>query len=191
MFWTVKYLIIGLGNPGDEYKNTRHNIGYTVLDTLAKKSSASFSDKRYGFVADIKHRGKTMILVKPTTFMNLSGKAVDYYIKKEKVPVEKTLIVVDDIALPFGSIRIRNKGGSAGHNGLEHIEYTLGTNVYNRLRFGIGNDFNKGGQVDYVLGEWTEEEKLLLPARIELAIEAILSFPILGIERTMNFYNNK
>ena len=109
----MKYLIIGLGNPGDEYKNTRHNIGYTVLDTLAKKSSTSFSDKRYGFVADIKHRGKTMILVKPTTFMNLSGKAVDYYIKKEKVPVEKTLIVVDDIALPFGSIRIRNKGGSA------------------------------------------------------------------------------
>ena len=118
----MKYLIIGLGNPGDEYKNTRHNIGYTVLDNLVKKSGTSFSDKRYGFVANIKHRGKNLVLVKPTTFMNLSGKAVNYYMKKEKIPIEKTMIIVDDIALPFGSVRIRNKGGSAGHNGLEDIE---------------------------------------------------------------------
>lgn len=187
----MKYLVLGLGNPGDEYKNTRHNIGYKVLDFLAEKSNTCFSDQRYGFVANMKHRGKTLVLVKPTTYMNLSGKAVNYYLQKEHIPIEKMMIVVDDLAIPFGSIRIRHKGGCAGHNGLENIEEILGTNVYNRLRFGIGNEFSRGTQVDYVLGEWSEDELKLLPPRIELAADAILSFPILGIERTMNFYNKK
>lgn len=187
----MKYLIVGLGNPGLDYYNTRHNIGFRVLDFLAGKSGISFSDKRYGFRAELKHRGRTLILVKPTTFMNLSGKAVNFYLQKEKIPVENLLIIVDDIAIPFGSIRIKTKGGSGGHNGLESIQNILGTNNYNRLRFGIGSEFPQGHQVDYVLGEWSEEEKQGLKPRLELACEAITSFPITGIERTMNFYNNK
>jgi PTH1 family peptidyl-tRNA hydrolase len=187
----MKYLIIGLGNPGLEYKNTRHNIGYTVLDSLAEKSSTSFLAKRYGLRTEIKIKARTLVLVKPTTFMNLSGKAVNYYLNQENIPIEKMLIVVDDIAMPFGSIRIKMKGGSGGHNGLQNIEDILGNNNYNRLRFGIGNEFNQGRQVDYVLGEWNEEEKKLLTERIEIVIDAIKDFPILGIERTMNFFNNK
>ncbi|PLX08708.1 MAG: aminoacyl-tRNA hydrolase [Marinilabiliales bacterium] len=186
----MKYLIIGLGNPGLEYYNTRHNIGFRVLDFLAGKSGISFSDKRYGFRAEYKTRGRTLILVKPTTFMNLSGKAVNYYLQKEKVPLENLMIIVDDIALPFGTIRIKSKGGSGGHNGLQNIEQILGGN-YNRLRFGIGNEYHQGQQVNYVLGEWDEQEKQNLSKRIEIAAEAIEKFPILGIERTMNYYNNK
>jgi len=187
----MKYLIVGLGNPGVEYKNTRHNIGYTVLDSLAEKSSIVFSDKRYGFRAELKHKGRILILVKPTTFMNLSGKAVNYYLQFENIPIENMMIVVDDLALPFGTVRIKSKGGSGGHNGLQHIEETIGTNVYNRMRFGIGSEFRQGQQVDYVLGNWEKEELLTLQSRIDLATDAILSFPVTGIERTMNFFNNK
>jgi len=187
----MKYLIVGLGNPGVEYYNTRHNIGFRVLDFLAEKSGISFIDKRYGFRAEYKTRGKTFILVKPSTFMNLSGKAVNYYLQKEKIPIEKMMIVVDDLALPFGTIRIKSKGGNGGHNGLTNIEQIMGTTKYNRLRFGIGNVFGQGQQVNYVLGEWEDAEKKTLNERIALAAEAIEKFPQLGIERTMNFYNNK
>jgi PTH1 family peptidyl-tRNA hydrolase len=187
----MKYLIVGLGNPGLDYYNTRHNIGFRVLDFLVGKSGISFSDKRYGFRAELKTKGKTLILVKPSTYMNLSGKAVNYYLQKEKIPIEKMMIVVDDIALPLGTIRIKLKGGNGGHNGLQNIEEIIGTTNYNRLRFGIGNDFGQGNQVNYVLGEWTDEEKQNLNKRIEIAAEAIEKFPRLGIERTMNYYNNK
>ncbi len=187
----MKYLIIGLGNPGIDYYNTRHNIGFRVLDFLAGKSGISFIDKRYGFRAEYKTRGKTFILVKPTTFMNLSGKAVNYYLQKEKIPIERLMIIVDDLAIPFGSIRVKSKGGNGGHNGLTSIEQILGTSNYNRLRFGIGNQFGQGQQVNYVLGEWDEEEKKTLAERIDLAAEVIEKFPIIGIERTMNYYNKK
>lgn len=187
----MKYLIIGLGNPGLEYYNTRHNIGFRVLDFLAGKSGISFIDKRYGFRAEYKTRGRTLVLVKPSTFMNLSGKAVNYYLQKEKIQIENMMVIVDDIALPFGTIRIKSKGGAGGHNGLTSIEQILGNSHYNRLRFGIGNEFNQGQQVNYVLGEWDETEKQNLNKRIEIATEAIEKFPILGIDRTMNFYNNK
>ena len=186
----MKYLIIGLGNPGVEYANTRHNIGFLVLEALAKSASTFFSDKRYGFVSEIKIKGKTLVLVKPTTFMNLSGRAVNYYLQKEKIPIENLMIIVDDIALPFGTIRIKPKGSSGGHNGLQHIEDIIGSN-YARLRFGIGNQFSQGRQVNYVLGEWNEEEEKLLPQRIEVAVEAIKNFPIIGLERTMNYFNSK
>lgn len=187
----MKYLIIGLGNPGLEYENTRHNIGYQVLDNLAKESGTSFSDKRYGFKAEIKYKARNIVLVKPTTFMNLSGRATNYYLKKEKIPVEKLLIIVDDIALPLGKIRIKTKGGSGGHNGLANIEDIIATNQYARLRFGIGGDFYFGAQSNYVLGEWTPEEKEIIDKKIPLACEAVKSFATIGIERTMNFYNNK
>ena len=187
----MKYLIVGLGNPGLEYYNTRHNIGFRVLDFLAEKSSISFSDKRYGFRSEFKIKGRTLVLVKPTTYMNLSGKAINYYMQKEKIPIERVLIIVDDIALPFGTIRIKSKGGSGGHNGLSHIESTLGDSNYFRLRFGVGSDFGQGRQVDYVLGEWSDEEKSKLKERMQIAIEAISQFPLIGIQRTMNFYNNK
>ncbi|MDL2262570.1 aminoacyl-tRNA hydrolase [Bacteroidales bacterium OttesenSCG-928-I21] len=187
----MKYLIVGLGNPGLEYQNTRHNIGFTVLDSLVKESGAVFFDKRYAYRAEIKYRGRTLILIKPTTFMNLSGRAVNYYLKQEKIPVENMLVVVDDIALAFGTIRIKPKGSSGGHNGLQHIEDILCSNNYVRLRFGIGNNFGQGYQSNYVLGEWTKDEKEKLPERINVAIDAIKNFPILGIERTMNFFNNK
>jgi PTH1 family peptidyl-tRNA hydrolase len=187
----MKYLIVGLGNPGLEYKNTRHNIGFTVLDSLAEKSGIVFLDKRYGYRAELKVKGKTLILVKPTTFMNLSGKAINYYLQFENIPIEKMMIVVDDLALPFGTIRIKSKGGSGGHNGLQHIEETIGTAEYNRMRFGIGAEFGKGQQVNYVLGEWEKQELEKMQERIELACEAIKSFPLTGIERTMNYFNNK
>lgn len=187
----MKYLIVGLGNPGEKYKNTRHNIGYRVLDFLAESAGISFFDKRYAYVSEMKHKGKTLILVKPTTYMNLSGKAVNYYLQAEKIPIENLMVVVDDLSLELGKIRIKAKGSSGGHNGLQHIQDLLGTVNYNRLRFGIGNNFHQGEQVDYVLGEWTDDELKVLPERIELAAEAIKSFPIIGIDRTMNYYNNK
>ncbi|HOZ31081.1 MAG TPA: aminoacyl-tRNA hydrolase [Bacteroidales bacterium] len=187
----MKYLIVGLGNPGDEYRNSRHNIGYKVLDSLAEKSGIVFSDKRYAYVAELKVRGKILVLIKPTTYMNLSGNAVNYYLKKEKVPLEKMMIIVDDLALPLGAIRIKTKGGSGGHNGLQHIEDILGCNDYIRMRIGIGDEFNQGQQVDYVLGEWTKEEMEKLSAKVVIAADAVLSFPHIGIERTMNLFNNK
>ncbi|MDD3741672.1 MAG: aminoacyl-tRNA hydrolase, partial [Bacteroidales bacterium] len=176
----MKYLIVGLGNPGEDYKNSRHNVGYTVLDSLARKFGTVFSDKRYAYVAEIKVRGKILVLVKPTTYMNLSGNAVNYYLKKEKMPIENMMIVVDDLALPLGTIRIKTKGGSGGHNGLQHIEDTLACNNYIRMRVGIGSEFNPGHQVDYVLGDWTNEEIKNMSDKIDLAVDAILSFPHIG-----------
>lgn len=187
----MKYLVAGLGNLGEEYAHTRHNIGFDVLDALAGASNISFKDKRYGFVSEMKYRARTYVLLKPSTFMNLSGNAVRYWLRKEKIPLEKLLVVVDDIALPFGTLRLRAKGGDAGHNGLNHIQTILGTTGYARLRFGIGNDFYSGQQVDYVLSGWTDEQEKALPERIELAGEIIRSFGVIGLERTMNMYNNK
>jgi len=187
----VKYLIAGLGNIGDEYSRTRHNIGFDILDALAGASNISFKDKRYGFVAEYKHRARTYILLKPSTYMNLSGNAVRYWLKKEKLDLDRLLVVVDDLALPFGTLRLRAKGGDAGHNGLNHIQNILGTAGYARLRFGIGSDFHQGQQVDYVLSGWSEEEEKALPERIDQACEIIRSFGTLGLQRTMNHFNNK
>lgn len=187
----MNYLIAGLGNIGVEYTPTRHNIGFSVLDALVKLSDTVFSDARLGAIANIKIKGRNIILLKPSTYMNLSGKAVNYYLQKEKIPIENLLVVVDDIALAFGTIRLKSKGSSGGHNGLQHIEETLNSQNYARLRFGIGNNFSTGQQINYVLGEWNENEKKLLPERINIAIEAIKTFPLLGIERTMNLFNNK
>lgn len=185
----MKYLITGLGNIGDEYKNTRHNIGFTILDAWAHASNISFKDGRYGFTATIKWKGRIFILLKPSTYMNLSGNAVNYWLRKEKIPVENLLVVVDDLAIPTGSIRLRARGGSGGHNGLEHISSVLGTQSYARLRFGIGDSFSRGHQVDHVLGEWSSEEKAIIEKRIGLAIEIIQSFGFAGLELTMTRYN--
>ena len=187
----MKYLIAGLGNIGPEYKNTRHNIGFQILDALAGASNISFSDKRYGFIAEYKYKARNFILLKPTTYMNLSGKAVAYWLQKEDIEITNLLVLVDDLALPFGTIRLRAKGGAGGHNGLENINQVLGRNDYTRLRFGIGDNFHKGFQVDYVLGEWSREEQKELPAKIDNCIEIINSFGTIGTERTMNFFNKK
>lgn len=187
----MKYLIAGLGNIGAEYSNTRHNIGFIVLDALARASNTSFSTKRYGDIAQIKHKGRTFILLKPSTYMNLSGKAISYWLQAEKIPIEKLLVVTDDIALPIGTLRLRYKGSDGGHNGLFDIIETLGTQNFARLRFGVGGDFPKGSQVQYVLGQLTPEEIEILPERCEKSAEIIFSFGTIGIERTMNFYNKK
>ncbi len=187
----MKYLIAGLGNIGPEYKNTRHNIGFQILDAFAEASNISFNDKRYGFVSEYKYKSRIFVLLKPTTYMNLSGRAVNYWLQKEKIPVEKLLVLVDDIALPFGIIRMRAKGGPGGHNGLANIQNVLGRNDYARLRFGIGDEFHTGFQVDYVLSEWTKEEQRQLPEKIDHCIEMIKSFGTIGVERTMNFFNKR
>lgn len=187
----MKYLIAGLGNIGSEYHYTRHNIGFRVLDALAKASNIVFTDKRYGEVAELKVKGRTLILLKPSTFMNLSGNAVRYWMQQEKIPIENLLVVVDDLALPFGTLRLKGKGSDAGHNGLKHIQTTLGTQNYPRLRFGIGNDFPKGMQVDYVLSNFSKEEENLLPEKFHVCEEIIKSFCLAGIQNTMNQYNNK
>ena len=187
----MKFLIAGLGNIGPEYKNTRHNIGFQILDTLGSATNSSFNDKGYGFVAEYKYKGRTFILLKPTTYMNLSGRAVNYWLQKEKIPLEKMLVLVDDIALPFGELRMKARGGPGGHNGLQNISDVLGTHNFPRLRFGIGDQFHPGFQVDYVLSDWSGEEQKVLPEKIDRAIEMIQSFGTIGIERTMNFYNKR
>ena len=187
----MKYLIVGLGNIGAEYANTRHNIGFKVLDALAEASNTVFKTKRYGDVAEAKYKGRTMILLKPSTFMNLSGKAVRYWMDTEKIPVENTLIIVDDIAIPFGVLRMRMKGSAGGHNGLKNISEILGHDNYSRIRYGVGGDFPKGHQIDYVLGEWSDEELKNMPDRLKIFCDAILSFTTIGMERTMNFFNKK
>lgn len=187
----MKYLIVGLGNIGEEYANTRHNIGFKVVDAFAKACDVAFTTKRYGDIAEAKYKGRTFILLKPSTYMNLSGKAVSYWMQAEKIPLEHVFVIVDDIALPIGAIRIREKGSDGGHNGLKHINEIIGTQAYARLRFGIGDKFAKGKQVDYVLGKWTEEEEKQLPTLIEHSVEAIKAFGTIGIERTMNFHNKK
>lgn len=187
----MKYLIVGLGNIGEEYRETRHNIGFMVLDALAKASNIVFSDGRYGTTAHLSLKGQQLILLKPSTYMNLSGNAVRYWMQQEKIPLENVLIVVDDLALPFGTLRLKGKGSDAGHNGLKHIAATLGTQNYARLRFGIGNDFPRGGQIDFVLGHFDEEAMKLMPERLEVAQEIIKSFCLAGLNNTMNQYNNK
>ncbi|MFI3330884.1 MAG: aminoacyl-tRNA hydrolase [Rikenellaceae bacterium] len=187
----MKYLIVGLGNIGAEYANTRHNIGFKVVDALSKASDISFKSSRYGDVAELKHKGRTLILLKPSTYMNLSGKAVSYWLKQEKIPVENMLVIVDDIALPYGSIRIRSKGSDGGHNGLKNINEQLNTQSYARVRFGIGGDFPKGFQVDYVLGEWTKEETDLMGERLEYCGKIIKDFALNPLDRVMNTYNKK
>lgn len=185
----MKYLIAGLGNIGEEYKDTRHNIGFMVLDALSMASNTVFTDQRYGSVTTLKHKGRIFVLLKPSTYMNLSGNAVSYWLKKEKIPVENLLVVVDDIALPLGSFRMRSKGGAGGHNGLSHISSVLGTDEYARIRVGIGSEFSKGKQCSYVLGKISPSEKQFLSGRIEIIIEMIKSFGSIGTELTMTAFN--
>ena len=188
---TCKYLITGLGNIGSEYANTRHNIGFMMLDRLAEEEKFVFADNRYGSVAEYKHRGCVFVLLKPSTYMNLSGLAVNYWLKKKKVEPDRLLVLVDDLALPFGTLRLKGKGSDGGHNGLKSINEVIGTQDYARLRFGVGNQFEQGRQMDFVLSEWTEEEATALPDRLKLTSDIIRSFATVGIERTMNLFNNK
>lgn len=187
----MKYLIAGLGNIGAEYAHTRHNIGFDVLDALAGASNIAFASDRYGSVAEMRVKGRTLVLLKPSTFMNLSGKAVAYWLQREKIEVENLLVVVDDIALPFGSLRLRARGSDGGHNGLKDINAVLGSDAYARLRFGIGGDFPRGMQIEHVLGKWTPDEQAALPPRLDAAGEIVRSFATQGLERTMNLYNKK
>jgi len=188
----MKQLIVGLGNIGDEYADTRHNIGFMILDALAKASNVVFDvNKRYGALAELRLKNKQLLLLKPYTYMNLSGNAVRYRMQKEKIELENLLIVVDDIALPFGALRLKPGGSDAGHNGLKSIQDVLRTTQYCRLRFGVGKDFHPGGQVNYVLSPFTGEEQKQLPERIEKAVEIVKSFVLAGTDITMNLYNNK
>lgn len=187
----MKYLVVGLGNIGSEYEETRHNIGFKVLDAFAEASGLVFETKRYGDVAVVKFKGRQLILLKPSTFMNLSGKAVNYYLQQEKVPLSNLLVVTDDLALPFGKLRMRAKGSDGGHNGLKNINQILGRNDYARIRFGIGAEFSRGQQVNYVLDHWADEERLHLQPRIDAAVDMIKGFATIGVSRTMSAYNNK
>ena len=186
-----KILIAGLGNPGPKYKYTRHNIGFLVADRLAEKLNANFIKERYGEVAKANYRGKRFVILKPATYMNLSGKAVRYWLEKEKIDKNNLMVITDDVNLDFGTIRIRPKGSDGGHNGLKSIQELLGTTQYPRLRFGIGKDYPKGGQVDYVLGKWTTEQMENLPELIDTAVEALTNFALEGLQRTMNKFNKK
>ena len=186
-----KFLIVGLGNIGAEYVNTRHNIGFKIVDFFAKKEGVNFETVKLGALAEYKFKGRTFLLLKPNTYMNLSGKAVHYWMEKEKIPLENILVITDDLNLSFGKIRIKPKGSDGGHNGLKSIHATLNTTDYNRFRFGISDEFKKGKQVDYVLGEWDEDEKTKLPERLELASEIIKSFGTAGLENTMTTFNGK
>ena len=186
-----KFLIVGLGNIGTEYVNTRHNIGFKILDFFARKEQISFQDLKLGAVANFKFKGKSFTLLKPNTFMNLSGKAVRFYMDKENIAKENVLIIADDLNLAFGSIRFRSKGSDGGHNGLKNINLLLNSQEYPRFRFGISDEFKKGQQIDYVLGDWDETEKTKLPERLELAAEIIKSFGTAGLENTMTTFNGK
>ena len=186
----MKYLIVGLGNPGPEYELTRHNIGFLTLDRLAEQQGCAFRTDRLAEVADFKHKGRSIHLIKPSTYMNLSGKAVNYWLQSLKVTKENLLVVVDDIALPFGTLRLRVKGSSAGHNGLKNIEELTGGQDYARLRMGVGNDFARGQQVDYVLSPFPSEELTALPELMDRAGEMVLSFALQGVARTMSQFNN-
>lgn len=187
----MKYLIVGLGNIGPEYADTRHNIGFIVADALAEKGKTSFSSGRYGDMAKMKYRSRILLVLKPSTYMNLSGNAIKYWLNKEKIPVENLLVITDDLALPLGSIRLKAKGGDGGHNGLSSIIAELGTQNFNRLRIGIGDDFAKGYQVDYVLGKWTNQEIELVKPKIKTAVDTITSFVTIGINRTMSLFNTR
>lgn len=186
-----KFLIVGLGNIGAEYANTRHNIGFKVLDFLARKESIDFQTVKLGALAEYKLKGRTLLLLKPNTYMNLSGKALQYWMEKEKIDKDNILVITDDLNLAFGTIRIKPKGSDGGHNGLKSIQQTLNSSEYPRFRFGISDDFKKGKQVDYVLGEWDEIEQSKLPERLEVATQAIQSFALAGLENTMTTFNGK
>lgn len=186
-----KFLIIGLGNVGDSYKNTRHNIGFKILDALARASNISFELNRYAETSKLKIKGRPVVLVKPTTLMNISGKAVNYYMQSEKIEPKNLLIITDDLSLPFGTFRLRTKGSDGGHNGLKHIIQTLNSKTFSRIRFGIGNEFSKGKQVDYVLGQWSKEEEFALQQRVDTAVEMVKSFVMIGAAQTMNLFNGK
>ena len=187
----MKYLIVGLGNIGAEYENTRHNIGFKTLDALTRASNVVFSPNRLGDTAEVKHKGRKLILLKPSTYMNLSGKAVAYWMQAEKIPLERVLIVTDDLALPFGALRLKGKGSDGGHNGLKSINEVLGSQNYARLRFGVGNEFAKGNQVDYVLGEWNEEENDKLEERLDKCCQIIKAFTVNTLGRVMSDFNGK
>jgi peptidyl-tRNA hydrolase, PTH1 family len=187
----MNFLIVGLGNIGSEYAHTKHNIGFDVVDDIATDASARFTTERYGDVVEIRVKNHILILLKPSTYMNLSGHAVRYWMQFKKISLENVLVVVDDLALPFGTLRMRPGGSDAGHNGLKHIKETLGTDQYARLRFGIGNDFSKGHQVEYVLSGWSSDQLKSLPERITLAGEIVKSFCLNGIQQTMNLYNKR
>lgn len=187
----MKYLIVGLGNKGSEYENTRHNVGFKVADKIAETLEAPFNSTNFGWMADGKYKGRRVLVLKPDTYMNLSGNAVRYWMQKENIPLENILIITDDLALPFGTLRMKGKGSDAGHNGLKNINEVLQTQNYARLRFGISADFSEGRQVDYVLGTWTEEENATLPERIEKFSKASLSFVFAGINNTMSAFNGK
>lgn len=186
-----KFLIVGLGNPGAEYENTRHNIGFKVLDALVESSNTSFIEERHAKTALVKHKGRSFYLVKPTTYMNLSGKAVNYWLQQYKIDHKNLLVITDDIALPFGALRLRGKGSDGGHNGLKDIQAVLGRSDYARLKFGVGNDFPRGRQADYVLSNWSSEEEEALKTRIEQAGKMILAFGTMGLARTMSDFNGK
>lgn len=187
----MNFLIVGLGNPGSKYAETRHNIGYKVVEALAKENEVSFTVLKHAEVAKMKIKGRNVTLIKPTTFMNLSGKAVNYYMQSEKVPLENVFVITDDLALPFGKLRLKGQGSAGGHNGLKDIEATLNTQNYARLRFGVGAEFSKGRQVDYVLGEWGKDELLDLEERIKTASEFVKSFVSIGLGLTMTNWNGK
>ncbi len=185
----MKYLIVGLGNIGAEYAHTRHNIGFDVVDELVLKHSGKFKADRYADVAEIKVKGRVLVCIKPNTYMNLSGNAVRYWLEKEKIPLENLLVIVDELSLPLSRLRMRSSGSSGGHNGLKHIEEVLQTGQYTRLRFGIGNNYPKGKQVDFVLGKWTQEEEPLVKKKTELAASAVEDFVFQGVSRAMNQIN--
>ncbi|MDC3388706.1 aminoacyl-tRNA hydrolase [Flavobacteriaceae bacterium] len=186
-----KYLIVGLGNIGSEYENTRHNIGFKVLDHLAKKEDLTFTTQKLGALTTFKLKGRSFLLLKPSTYMNLSGKAIKYWLTKENIPLENLLVITDDLNLPFGALRIKQKGSDGGHNGLKDTQLQLQTTKYNRFRFGISDEFSKGRQVDYVLGNWTAEENEKLTERLEKSVEIIKSFGLGGMNNTMNSFNGK
>lgn len=187
----MKYLIAGLGNMGADYDHTRHNVGFEVVDELARAFEVSFKDDHLGDIAELRHKGRTLVLLKPSTYMNRSGKAVRYWLQKLKIPPQNLLVILDDLNLPFGKQRLRSKGNDGGHNGLKDIDAMLGHNNYARLRIGIGGDFPKGRQADYVLSEWTAEEAEQLPEILQYAAETVKSFATIGLETTMNQFNKK
>ncbi len=187
----MKYLIVGLGNKGGEYAETRHNIGFKIADKIAAELETPFKSANFGWLAEGKYKGRKVLILKPDTYMNLSGNAVRFWLQKENIPVENLMIITDDLALPFGTLRMKMKGSDAGHNGLKSIQQQLNTQQYPRLRFGISADFAEGRQVDYVLGKWTEAEKEKLPERIEKFSKACLSFVFAGIQNTMTAFNGK
>lgn len=186
----MKYLVFGLGNPGPEYADTRHNVGFQAIDRMADKADLTFERTRHADLATMKVKGRQLLLLKPNTFMNNSGKAVHYWMQEEKVPEDRVIVITDDVALPFGKLRLRAKGGPGGHNGLTDIIERIGSSEFPRLRFGIGNDYPKGKQVEYVLGQWNRDQKETLPERLDQACEIVRQVPFLGLKRTMSEYNN-